>query len=1074
MTRQDPLSDEERAMRSIPAKSRTALRASWIAALVLGLTAMPALAQPTVNGLFHGDGDVNRYQPYATSNGGSVLYSYYDAPTQRLYVALVVSHSVNDLVCSPQSNKAYTDSAGWGPHRSCKRASDSEFATFTLECAPGSPNAWTWQQGLGCAQNTTPPSSNWVSNSTCTTSSAAAPATRAWNLYALGNVIDNWKSPFLPAPNNNNVTLVPGYPTYSTTNGGGLTYAWEWSMVYEWSVSLGPGGADCGDNAIVFIAGTSHHSPAKSGPENDSFPPPENPTFADWGDLPNSYGTLSGSNGPQHQIKVNSPYLGANIQPETDGTPTSDATGDGTEEDGVEPIVTGNWEPGTTQSIEVEVANAPSGAVLAGWFDWNGDGDFNDAGEFFTWNVVQGTNTLNLTVGAGFDWQVDDLYARFRLFSSGATAPGGSLDAGDFVGTATDGEVEDYVYPPISLPVTLNAFSTEGAPGGAMTVLWQTASETENAAFEILGLVEGEWRSLSDLVQTRRGSSALPQSYEVAIDAPLGLTLLQLVDYDTRGRSERFGSFQVGERYGEVQPERRIDWRGPRAERSERLRERGFADTADAGASGPGLSPEGGNARRAKAAGTAADVPRWKRLAGDEPVHALATKGHGASVLELDVARGGAPIRVKVQTGAATHVAVTEAGVQRVTYEALRDGGLDLAGVQPGSIAVSFRGEPVARWVSSNGKFGPGGVIEFVGRPPAGDDALYIDTNLYQVSVDSSLARDAGTLGQGKARSLSPSYLKSVGSDRPLFYHSQSPTGDPWVERTVLARAGSTSVVTLDLPVTGPVLPGTSRLSIGLGGITALTDLRDAAGRVIPEHNVEVWLRSADGSLRHVTDSSVSGQRSWRIETALPDGWIQPGLNRVELRFTTAYFFSLVVVDSYGVRHPAEYRGPSLDFAPDPFASGYAIGGFSGPGAVAYAEGADGSLTRVETRVSPAGGPGGGYTAELRGMDAARFWVTEAPHAPAVFTTAAPPDLLSEPGDLVVIAGSSFVGTGALDDYVAQRAAFGPVVVDVEDVYNAFGYGMATPSAITDFLAARDTVRPFATRSAITIWTSRR
>jgi hypothetical protein len=59
MTRQDPLSDEERAMRSIPAKSRTALRASWIAARVLGLTAMPAQAQPTVNRGVHGDGDVS-------------------------------------------------------------------------------------------------------------------------------------------------------------------------------------------------------------------------------------------------------------------------------------------------------------------------------------------------------------------------------------------------------------------------------------------------------------------------------------------------------------------------------------------------------------------------------------------------------------------------------------------------------------------------------------------------------------------------------------------------------------------------------------------------------------------------------------------------------------------------------------------------------------------------------------------------------------------------------------------------------------------------------------------------------
>ena len=60
-----------------------------------------------------------------------------------------------------------------------------------------------------------------------------------------------------------------------------------------------------------------------------------------------------------------------------------------------------------------------------------------------------------------------------------------------------------------------------------------------------------------------------------------------------------------------------------------------------------------------------------------------------------------------------------------------------------------------------------------------------------------------------------------------------------------------------------------------------------------------------------------------------------------------------------------------------------------------------------------------------------------------------------------VIAASSFVGSQALDDYLAEKAAFDPVLVDIEDIYNGFGYGMALPSAITDYLAARDDVNPF-------------
>ncbi|HLE83798.1 MAG TPA: GEVED domain-containing protein, partial [Thermoanaerobaculia bacterium] len=578
---------------SHPSRSRRAVRQGVSTfALLLCVAASAALAQPTVNGLYFGDGDDALYQYYATSDNGSVLYSYLDVPTKTLYVALVVSHAVNTLVCSPKGNSAYTSSDGWSQHRSCKRASDSEFAAFTLECAPGSANAWSWQQALGCAQTAGPPPSNWVSAASCPSSAGIWPpsivassswvanvntyqanGTPAWNLYAFGTDLDGgWKSPFL-ASSPDNVTLVPGYPTYSGGN-----YLWEWSMVYEWSVNLGPSGTDCGNDPVYFITGQSHHSPPKcAGCDNDTFEPPEDPVFSDWGDVPNSYGTTEASNGARHYITVNGPYLGLDIQAETDGQPTTDATGDGSEEDGVTANVTSNWTAGSSQSFEITVSNAPSGALLGAWIDWNGDGDFADAGEYFTASVTNGTNTLNVTVGSGFDWQSDTLYARFRIFSSGATAPGGSLTQADFVGTATDGEVEDYVFGPGDLPVTLNAFSSEGTPGGELTVRWQTASETDNVAFELWGLVAGQWQPLTDLIQSRNGSSGLAQSYEARIAAPPGLTAVQLLDYDSRGRLERFGSYRLGESYGELQPVRPIDWTGPRAERAERLRELGFA-----------------------------------------------------------------------------------------------------------------------------------------------------------------------------------------------------------------------------------------------------------------------------------------------------------------------------------------------------------------------------------------------------------------------------------------------------------------------------------------------------------------
>ncbi|MCH7665136.1 MAG: hypothetical protein IH936_04305 [Acidobacteria bacterium] len=1024
---------------------------------VLLMVPATALAQPTVNGLFYGDGDDALYQPYGTSIGGSVLYSYLDVPSTTLYVALVVNHAVNDLVCQDKDNpNDYMESADagapvfWNNHRNCNRASDSEFASFTLECAPMSPNSWSWRQAFGCSQVAGPPESSWVSADTCPSSTGIWPPSimastswvqnvnayqanlsPAWDMYVDGTALEDWKSPFLLA-DPDDVTIVPGYPTYS------VAHEWEWSMFYEWSVDLGPGGTDCGSEPIFFLAGESHHSPPKSGPENDSFPPPSNPIFSDWGDLPDTYATTEAANGARHYITVDGPYLGVDLQSELDGVPTVDASGDGPEEDGLTINVTDDWDPATTQTISVEVANAPVGAVLAGWFDWNGDGDFGDPGEYFTWAVVAGSNSLDVVVGAAFDWASDSLPVRLRVMSSGAAAPGGSLDSTDFEDIATDGEVEDYIYSPGVLPVTLNAFASEFASGGSLTVRWQTASETDNVGFELLGRVRGEWQPLGEFVPSKGMNSSLPQSYEAEVFLPAGLTALELVNYDTRGLPERFGSFSPGARYGEFQAIQRVDWAKPRAERAARLEKRGFSKTGKAGHA---------------AAADFAKSPRWRKLENSEPGRGARPRARGSRTTTFEPTESEA---ITLETGPMTHVAVTEAGIQRVSYETLRDSGLDLLGVRSRDIALTWRGEPVARWIDGKGTFGPGSSIEFIGRAPRGDDALYVESNLYQVSIDPVRARPADKMAKGKARKVSDAYLRESTVDRAAMYHPQSPTGDPWVEHTVLVRGAST--VTLTIPVDGPVLDGPSRLLVGLGTVTDLPDLTGPGGEAIPEHNVEVWFSGPGSDFVHVTTASTSGQQDWELEAEIPRGVLQAGTNRLQLRFDTDYFYSLVVIDRYGVRYPGPYLGPELDFDSDPSAGGYRVHGFGGPSIAAYGEHDDGSLTRITPWVTPSAG---GFAAELRQLDAAHFWLDESPYTPEVFTTDAPADLLAGPAELLVITASSFVGTQALDDYLAEKSAFQPVVIDVEDIYNGVGFGMALPAAITDYLKVRNQVYPF-------------
>ncbi len=252
----------------------------------------------------------------------------------------------------------------------------------------------------------------------------------------------DWKSPFSD-PN-----AVPGdYSGYSAT------YEWEWRMVYEWSVNLETAG--CGDNALYLVSGLSHHSPMKGGveglydeecgEENDCFPPPSGggdpDPFSDWGDLPDSYATTAASNGPRHTITVNGPYLGNALDSELDGQPAAEATGDGADEDGVTlvtPLIAG-----AEACVEVDaVVTGTVDAVLQGWIDFNGDGDFdadaNEALAFADSSVpVGGVTDQNycFTVPPGATFGGGETHMRFRLSSAGGLS---------FNGPADNGEVEDY------------------------------------------------------------------------------------------------------------------------------------------------------------------------------------------------------------------------------------------------------------------------------------------------------------------------------------------------------------------------------------------------------------------------------------------------------------------------------------------------------------------------------------------------------------------------------------------------------------------------------------------------------
>lgn len=203
----------------------------------------------------------------------------------------------------------------------------------------------------------------------------------------------------------------------------------------------------------------------------------------DFGDAPNAYLTLIGSDGPRHSVigfNINDStaplMLGTHVDIEADAFPTTTAKGDDDDheglagssyvddERGVTSIVA---TPGTPTALAVPVTvtnNSSSVATLAGWIDLDNDQVFETSERVMaTVNANSGTASYKLTFPS--TTFTTNTYARFRVFSGTVADPQPSS-------FATGGEVEDVLVQVGSYDATKTADPAEGtlvSPGQIVT-----------------------------------------------------------------------------------------------------------------------------------------------------------------------------------------------------------------------------------------------------------------------------------------------------------------------------------------------------------------------------------------------------------------------------------------------------------------------------------------------------------------------------------------------------------------------------------------------------------------------------
>ena len=194
----------------------------------------------------------------------------------------------------------------------------------------------------------------------------------------------------------------------------------------------------------------------------------------DYGDAPASYPTEAASqsnpaDAARHLI-VDGVRLGNTIDAETDGIPDADAHGDDNngldDEDGVAfdqfigtaalPLALMTIDEDADITISATVPATQTGYLNA-WLDFNGDGDWDDAGEQIATDLTPSAGVINLTVSVPATAAAGTTYARFRFSTESGLTPRG---------TAVDGEVEDYQVQLLPAPIKSVADTSEAHTTG--------------------------------------------------------------------------------------------------------------------------------------------------------------------------------------------------------------------------------------------------------------------------------------------------------------------------------------------------------------------------------------------------------------------------------------------------------------------------------------------------------------------------------------------------------------------------------------------------------------------------------
>ncbi|MEO7795192.1 MAG: C25 family cysteine peptidase [Thermoanaerobaculia bacterium] len=547
--------------------------------------------------------------------------------------------------------------------------------------------------------------------------------------------------------------------------------------------------------------------------------------------------------------------------------------------------------------------------------------------------------------------------------------------------------------PTLTTPVTLQSFRAH-PDGDEMVIDWSTSTEAGTVGFDIVAeTAEGEFRLNDNPVPSQKVDSLEPLAYRLRV--PLeGLEGAQffVAEVSTSGAVRRHGPFAAGARRGEIAKPEPTDWPAILSEHKSASAERGRSERRSVLAAPPGNQA-------------------------------------------AEFAGGGPRVRPSVD------LAVSQEGVQRLTYEALMGAGIDFTGVKVADFALESGGAEVPITVGGARTFGPGSYVEFVGKAL---DTLYTDTNVYTLRAERRGVRVAvDATAPNPAASAVPHYVETARVERNLTYSFGSPNGDPWFERYLIAFSQPTSAsftVSVDHLAVGAA---SSALRLELWGVTNWTQS--------PDHHLVATFNGVT-----VADDIFDGLIDHPIAARLPAGIVTEGANTLTLTqpADTGVAWDYIALESYAIDYPRTFVAQSDRLRFSAAGQRFQVGGFTSPNIVIYRVASNGTATQVTGGVVT--GAAGSFTVSFPGSPAVSSYTLSAVSAlaaPGIAVARELKALDSGAAQLLIISHPDFVSSlGAL---VTARVneGFSVKVVDLRDVYARNSYGIRDPQAIRRYVA---------------------